>query len=915
MPNRLNFSFIAPALFFSAALVAGPLNIADLRREFEHPPDNARIMMRWWWFGPAVSKPELERELRVMKAGGIGGVEVQSVYPLALDDPASGIKNFPYLSEEFLDALRFTSVKAAELGLRMDMTLGSGWPYGGPHIPVHQAAGKIRIDRVRVGDAQRRIPIPSISEGEKLLAVFNADGSHELTDIHDGAVWLSGDKIQAREILFFIASRTGMMVKRPSIGAEGFVLDHYDRSATLNHLQTAGDRIMKALGSRPPYAVFCDSLEVYGNDWTGDFLAEFRKRRGYDLKPHLPALTMNSGANAAAIRHDWGKTLTELFNDRFLTTVHDWAKLHHSLFRLQGYGMPPATVSSYTNADLPEGEGFLWKSLSATRWASSASHLYGKPVTSSETWTWLHSPVFRATPLDMKAEADLHFLQGINQLIGHGWPYTPEKVEYPGWRFYAAAAFGEKNPWWIVMPEISAYLQRVSFLLRQGTPANDVAVYLPDSDAWAQFSPGKVSMIEALRQRLGPDIVARILEAGYNFDFFDDAALAQIGRVEKGALTLGGNRYRIVVMPGVESMPLVTLQKMEEFAKSGGILMATRRTPSIAPGFLASAADHAQVLQTSDRLFKGRAAPGHFVEDEANVGSTLTKLLRPDVQFAPAAPDVGFVHRTSDTAEIYFIVNTSNEQRIVDATFRAEASEVELWDPVSGRSEPAGVIARPSASVTTISLDLEPYASRVVVFHKGSLRNSQITRTLGAASTLDISSGWKVTFGEHGKAVTMDKLKSWTDDEDTRFYSGVATYEKTVSLAGGFVQNGSQVTLNFGEGTRVNEPPSRAGMRALLEAPVREAAVIYVNGKRAGAIWCPPYRLDITEWVKPADNRIRMEVANLATNYMAGRALPNYRLLNLRYGVRFEAQDMDKIEALPAGVLGPVRLVAVPGVR
>src|SRR3954451_1773594 len=103
--------------------------ITELRRGFEDPPDDARIMMRWWWFGPAVTKPELEREMRLMKQGGIGGFEVQAVYPLDLDDPEKGFRNLPYLSPEFLDALRFTAEKANELGLRMDMTLGSGWPY------------------------------------------------------------------------------------------------------------------------------------------------------------------------------------------------------------------------------------------------------------------------------------------------------------------------------------------------------------------------------------------------------------------------------------------------------------------------------------------------------------------------------------------------------------------------------------------------------------------------------------------------------------------------------------------------------------------------------------------------------------------------------------------------------------------
>ena len=55
----------------------------------------------------------------------------------------------------------------------------------------------------------------------------------------------------------------------------------------------------------------------------------------------------------------------------------------------------------------------------------------------------------------MKAEADLHFLQGVNQLIGHGWPYSPPQAGEPGWHFYAAAVFNNHNPWWLVMPDIT----------------------------------------------------------------------------------------------------------------------------------------------------------------------------------------------------------------------------------------------------------------------------------------------------------------------------------------------------------------------------------------------------------------------------------------------------------------------------
>ena len=255
---------------------------------------------------------------------------------------------------------------------------------------------------------------------------------------------------------------------------------------------------MEAFGDHPPYAVFSDSLEVYDSDWTGDLLEQFRQRRGYDLTPYLPALVQDLGPRTSDVRHDWGKTLSELIDEQYLTPVREWAAQHNTRFRSQTYGIPAVTLASNALVDLPEGEGDQWRSFSPTRWASSASHLQGRTVTSSETWTWLHSPAFRATPLDIKAEADLFFLQGINQLIGHGWPYSPKEAGEPGWAFYAAMVLNDHNPWWLVMPDVTRYLQRISYVLRQGQPANDVALLLPTDDAWAQFTPGKASVSESM---------------------------------------------------------------------------------------------------------------------------------------------------------------------------------------------------------------------------------------------------------------------------------------------------------------------------------------------------------------------------------------------------------------------------------
>jgi hypothetical protein len=898
-------------------------SVAELQRLFQTPPDDARIMMRWWWYGPAISQPQLERELRLMKEGGIGGFEVQPVYPLQLDDETKGIKTVPFLSDGHLDALRFTAAKARELGLRFDLTLGSGWPFGGPTVPVQQAASRLRVERVKVESGQRRIKLPASGAGEAFIAAFLArtqgdtvapDSLRELGEIREGGVWLPADLAGTHEVMFFIASRTGQQVKRAAVGSEGFVLDHYSRTATENYLKQVGDRLMQAFDGQPPHAVFCDSLEVYSADWTDDLLAEFRRRRSYDLKPHLPALVVDVGGDTTKIRRDWGLTLTELLNERFLAPLRDWSKHHRTLFRLQGYGTPPAALSSNAYADLIEGEGWQWKILRYSRWAASANHLYGRAVTSSEAWTWLHSPAFRATPLDLKAEADRHFLQGINQLIGHGWAHTPESVEYPGWRFYAAGIYNEKNPWWHVMPDVSKYLQRVSYLLRQGQPANDVAIYLPTDDAYAHFTAGNVHLVEVLRERLGPDVIPQVLEAGYNFDFFDDEALRQAGRVEPGVLVFNQSKYKIVLLPYVGRIPPDTYQKLAEFARGGGIVIATRRTPLVAPGKQATQGDTDKILELSRRLFKDAAAPGHFVEDEkAQLAAKLNNVLRPDVAFAPAAPDIGFVHRSTAEAEVYFLANTANLRQRVNATFRVAGSQVEWWNPMDGSVAPAEVVAR-LAGGTTVALDLEPYGSRILVFTKRALPRTTQTRLASLPPAIDLNTGWRVTFGQGNQAMPMDKLRSWTEDEQTRYFSGLATYEKTVAVPDSLIKSGGRVLLDFGEVVPVEvlpyQPPRAGGMHAGLEAPIREAAVVYLNDQLAGSVWCPPYALDVTGLLRRGENKLRIVVGNTAINYLAGRSLPDYRLLNLRYGERFVAQDMDKVQPVTSGLLGPIRLRA-----
>ena len=888
-------------------------SVAGLRAAFAHPPDDCRIMMRWWWFGAAVEKPELERELRAMKEGGMGGVEIQPVYPLTLDDPARGLVNLPYLSDGFLDALRFANDKARELGMRVDLTLTSGWPYGGPHTPVELAAGRLRVERLNaIKDST--VP-PKMGEGEQFLAAF-VKGKHGYARYPDieTAMGAAGNSVadSGGWVLVFISSRTHQHVKRAAVGAEGLVLDHYSRAAIENHLHFVGDRLMQAFGAHPPYTVFSDSLEVYGSDWTGDFLAEFRKRRGYDLTPYLPALAGEMGSDGAAIRHDWGKTLTELANEHYLTPLRQWAAAHGTRFRSQNYGIPPVNLSSNALVDLPEGEGSQWRRFTPTRWAASAGHLYGRRVISSECWTWLHSPVFRATPLDLKAEADLHFLQGINQLVGHGWPYSPPQAGEPGWHFYAAAVLNQHNPWWIVMPDIAAYLQRVSWLLRQGEPANDVALYLPTDDAYAQFTPGHDSVSESMDRLLGPNVIPQILDSGYNFDFIDDDAIAA-----------AGVRYPVLVLPNVERMPAATLAKIAEYAKKGGTVIAAGRVPSLAPGFRELQADTPKIREMARALFEAPGARGHLVKDEAKLGETLRGWLQPDLT---APPEIGFVHRKLPLAQgsnldLYFLVNTSNHR--VDATVRIRSVlPRDYWDPMTG--ETAG-IPDDLTRGDTFEVNLAAYESKVVVGQSGQgfyemIRNPYSHAAGAPPEPMDVSGGWTVRFAGSSQPVTMDHLVPWPGVKGRKNFSGTATYEKTFTVDAARLAEwraktrigGRRLFLDFGEGTPVTTAERRAGngMRAMLESPVREAAIVYVNGQRAGAVWHPPYEVEVTGLIHGGENALRIVVANLAINALAAGPPPDYRALIAQYGDRFQDQDMKAIGPLPAGILGPVRIVA-----
>ena len=910
-------------------------SLETLKKHFVDPPASAKPMVRWWWFGVAVEKQEILRELHQMKANGMGGAELAFVYPLVVDDPSKGLVNLPFLSPAMLDAVHYAQAQGRALGLRIDLTLCTGWPYGGNHTTLHEAAGRLRTAEVLVPENATSVAVPPLEEGESLISasLVNAIAQPRTAEGGGGSAQggdaarppVNWDAASAqplailnhsvpvppsdrpRVVLFFIAGHTGQMVKRAAVGSEGWVLDPFSRHAVATHLEKVGEPLIKAFGDNPPYAIFSDSLEAYGADWTPNLPAEFRKRRGYDLIPHLPEFVAGGSPQADKIRHDVGRTLTELIDENYLTQINNWAIAHHTRFRSQTYGEPAVSFSSQNLVALAEGEGPQWRAFSTLRWATSANHVFGHNISSGETFTWLHSPVFRATPLDMKAEADIDFVMGENLLFFHGWPYSPPQAGEPGWSLYAAAVFNNHNPWHPVMPAVIRYITRISYLMQQGEPANQVAVLLPTDDAWAGFTPAHVSVTAAMERLITPGFMSAILSAGYNVDFIDADAVDKVGI-----------RHPILVLPPTDRIPVETLKKIHAFASSGGRVIAVGRAPSMD----AEGQPLGAIATLSKDLFD--PAKSTLVSNESQLGDALRAAAAPDFRLAPSAgparDQLGFIRRRLPAADIYFVVNTGNRAIDTTAGFATSYKFGEEWNPDNATAAPASADAQP--------IQLAPYESRVFVF--SDVRSgTKPAATAPSVKLADLSNDWKVTFTSTGRSETEQIPTDWTADPATLHYSGEAVYARDFS----FTAHSSPVYLEIEGGSALPGAPSSLpnapvlganglpnplvtrpgpGMRAYFNPPIREAALVTVNGEDAGALWHPPYRLDVTQLIRPGRNHVEIHVYNTALN--AWSALPphNFKPLIAKYGDRFQMQDMDKVKPISSGLLGPVYLMTQP---
>ena len=871
-----------------------------------HPDPAARPMMRWWWFGPDVERDEIDRELRAMAAAGLGGAEIALVYPLRPDSPE-------YLSREVLAHVRHAAERARELGLRLDVTLGSGWSYGGAHVGPEHASRRLRWERRDLGPQPLSRQLTPSWPGDELVSVHLGDGSPP-------AGWtpvpVPGDRLEIpagrgpRTVLIAWSEVTGQQVKRAAAGAEGPVVDHLSAAAVRHHLDTVGGAVLDAVPAELLGTVFSDSLEVYEAGWTAGLPAHFRDRRGYDLLPVLHLLQVD-GPGAAEVREDYGRTLSELVEENFVAVCRDWAEEHGVRFRLQGYGEPPITLSAQQGAHLIEGEGAGWTALTQSRWASSAAHLARRDVVSSEVWTWAHSPSFRAAPLDLLGEAHEHLLLGITHFVGHGWPYSAPDAPGLGWTFYAAGALDDRNAWWPAMRELTAHLTRMCAALRQGEPGADVALYLPYADVRAARGGGH-DLWRACRAHVGEQIPAAIRRSGYDLDLVDDDALAGLDPAA----------YPVVVLPRVGRLPAAAAAWLDRVRGAGGTVLAVG-SPAYPAGVQVALADdavddallvdHAALSMTAATgAAEGVGEPAVEGAEEAGLGAALSAVLPPPLRLTGDGGEVGTVRRRLADGDLYLLANTGPARREIEVAVREPRAGLVLHDPSDGSTralapDAAALVLHPYQALLLLATDdgAAPEAARSLAAapHDGVPQGPDVS-----SGPLALTGPWTARRRwEEPTPIELPHLLTGTEAADLR----PLVLETTVTIDPATARG--PLVLDLGEGRAITRTGGGSGYRALLEPPVREIAILEVDGEELGILWRPPYRLDITGKLPAGTSTLRLRIlgttaAAAATAEHTAAAEGVVDAAQEAYGRRFQQQE---IERMLDGVATGLRTVPV----
>ena len=733
---------------------------------FANPPMEARPGAYWCWLNGTVDHTQMTREMEEANALGMRGFEIWDVGAYG-----QGTKFIPagpaFLGEESLNSIKHAMTEAKRLGLELGMIAASSWNAGGAWVKKSDGSKRLASSSLDVAGPKKfdaALPLPCDRETyyrdvsvlavpqskEKKLA--SLDLGIVLTDKMNDEGRLQWDVPDGNwTILRFVCRGTNQKLVVPSPNSNGLLIDHLSAEATERHMLhminklgeiDPGHKILKIMEH--------DSYELHAaNDWTEDFVDEFKKRRHYDPGKYLPLLEgwqLDDKNIQIRFMADYRKTVGELIVERHFRVSREILNRHGmKLCAEAGHGGSPRVdpIWALGQADIPRGEFWNGSRFWVVKEAASAAHLYARRYVDSESFTgWRH---WLDGPLHYKQLFDVALCAGLNRVTFHTFTHNPPEAGLPGYAYHAGEHFNANNTWWKQSGPMLTYMARCSYLMQQGDFVADVCFYYGDKTPnlvpSRRIDPNvkpRYTLDKCLHcgRRLTVDF--RPLGSGYDFDYIDQNSIIKRMEVdpETGQLVVGNMRYRVMVLPKHDHICLNVLQKIRELVKQGATIVGP-----VQPKHTNSLTDYPkadrEVAEIGAKLWPAEnstqeKAPRNRKFGKGKVFTNMTSRqvlaqmgVKPDLTVlkggSQEGPDRGdYIHRRTDNADIYFVCNGAKETKTLLCQFRDAQGRPEIWYPVTGEIRSANPVSRQGDSSCNIELELPAIGSAFVVFrHDG----------------------------------------------------------------------------------------------------------------------------------------------------------------------------------------------------
>jgi len=689
----------------------------------------------------------------------------------------------------------------------------------------------------------------------------------------------------------------------------GFESDKFDRAALDAHYTNFVGKLLSRIAPRTNSnggltMLHFDSWEMSSQNWSPRFRGEFKKRRGYDPLKYLPAYAgriVGSAEISERFLWDMRQTAQELVVENHLGHLKTLAHKSGLTLSVEPYDLNPcADLTLGRVADVPQCE-FWYQGFDTTYSvieAASIAHTRGRSIVAAEAFTSEPGEDWTADPAALKPLGDWAFCAGVNRLDFHRFQAQPWNDRKPGMTMGDYGVHWDRTQtWWDMVPAYHEYLARCQHLLQRGVTVADVC-FLAAEGAPHVFRPPTSAVTGT-----PPD------HTGYNFDGCAPETLLERASVKDGRIVFpGGTRYRILVLPGRETMTPKLLRKIKALARDGATVMgpAPKKSPSLENYPRCDTEVKKLARETwggydgknvfTHALGKGRVvwmendiAPAQQYGDFAAVTSVLNEMgVPPD--FESNGP-LRFTHRRDGGAEIYFVANRGQKPVEASCVFRVTGKQPELWDPMTGATRALPQFTAREGR-TSIPMRFEAAQSFFVVFRAPA----QAPETGGPnfpilKPAFRLEGSWEVSFDPKWggpEKIIFDSLNDWSQRTETgiKYYSGKALYRKTFEIPDDRLTPGQKYFLDLGV--------------------VRNLARVRLNGRDLGVVWCAPWRLEVSAALAGGANRLEIEVANLWPNRLIGDlSLPEKERLS--WTTRNPYKNDSAL--LPSGLLGPVRIL------